>query len=122
MYAAFNINGKDYRTYFAPIKSIKDTAFTVDFEYRPPGADDPYDDDAEPRLDITGMGDEFRVFATVGVITKEFIEKQKPKELHFTADEPSREALYTRLTKRLASVTGYKVKKADSGIYILAKG
>jgi hypothetical protein len=73
------------------------------------------------RQDTTNTGYEIPIFSTVGDIAVNFIRKQKPLELHFTADDPKRENLYARIAKRLASSTGYKIKQASSGIYILSK-
>lgn len=111
--ATFRINGKKYRTYFAPILQSKDNAFTVDFEYRPNALGS--------RMDATGTGDEFKVFATVGKQSLDFIKKFNPTELHFTTDEESRQRLYAKFAARLASETGYKLKQASDGIYVLVK-
>lgn len=61
--------------------------------------------------DITGYGNQFRVFATIAKITDEFIRKYKPKVITFSAKEPSRQKLYTRFAKMIASKYNYKVKK-----------
>ena len=44
---------------------------------------------------ITGTGDQFRVFATVQDIVKDFITKKKPNAIEFSASEPSRQRLYS---------------------------
>jgi hypothetical protein len=54
-------------------------------------------------LEVTGSGDEFKVFATVIKITKEFMEKYDIDTLSFTADksEGNRAKLYHRMVERL---------------------
>jgi len=77
-------------------------------------------------LDITGEGDAMRIFATVIEIIKEFLKKEKPMELNFSAHKPdwmtelpynhpkrkkdltSREKLYKKLLQRYAGKMGYK--------------
>ena len=77
-------------------------------------------------LDVTGEGDAMRIFATVIEIIKEFVKKEKPQELAFSAEKPaermtlphdhpkrskelgSREKLYKRLVQRYAGRMGYK--------------
>ena len=51
---------------------------------------------------VTGQGDAYRVFATVGEILKEFMQKYKPDYLEFEAYEPSRVKLYKRMANKLA--------------------
>lgn len=51
----------------------------------------------------TGAGDEFRVMATVVNIMLDFMKREKPDVIKFTADqdEPSRAKLYKRLTEKV---------------------
>jgi hypothetical protein len=73
--------------------------------------------------DITGEGDQFRVFATVLQAINEFVAKYKPINLSFTATkkvEPwqksmSRANLYDRLVQRYARASGYRAFRADAG-------
>ena len=73
--------------------------------------------------DITGEGDQFRVFATVLQAINEFVAKYKPINLSFTATkkvEPwqksmSRANLYDRLVQRYARASGYRAFRADTG-------
>lgn len=64
-------------------------------------------------ISLTGQGDQMRIFATVIAATKEFIKKENPKYIDFSAskdydpfekDNPkamqSRERLYTRFVKK----------------------
>ena len=75
---------------------------------------------------VTGEGDAMRIFATVIEIIKDFVKKEKPQELVFSAEKPaerltlphdhpkrskemgSREKLYKRLVQRYAGRMGYK--------------
>lgn len=58
-------------------------------------------------MDITGKGDAFRIFATVGTIVKEFLRSGKPNaeitEIYFTGktNEPSRIKLYDMIAKNI---------------------
>lgn len=58
---------------------------------------------------ITGEGDAFKIFGTVSMILKEFVKSNKVEELFFSADEPSRHSLYTRMMPRLAALLGMKM-------------
>ena len=72
------------------------------------------------RMDVTGEGDAMRIFATVIDILKDFVKKDKPEELLFSAEKPewlrdkrngklgSREKLYKKLVQRYAGPMGYK--------------
>jgi len=59
---------------------------------------------------ITGNGGEYQIFATVVLITKEFISTHKPDGICFSAAEPSRIKLYDRFVKRFTGM-GYKLWK-----------
>ena len=69
--------------------------------------------------DITGEGDAQRVFATVLGAIQQFIKKQHPERVRFSAtkdDEggnPSRSKLYDRLVQRYANSWGYSVDVSD---------
>ena len=47
---------------------------------------------------LSGTGDQFRVFATVQDILKDFITRKKPNMIKFDASEPSRQRLYSTFT------------------------
>ena len=47
---------------------------------------------------LSGTGDQFRVFATVQDILKDFITRKKPNMIKFDASEPSRRSLYSLFT------------------------
>jgi hypothetical protein len=68
--------------------------------------------------DITGQGDQFRIFATVKAATKEFFDKVNPKILVISAkrsDGASRERLYTRFARMIASQYDFKVRGRNDG-------
>lgn len=59
--------------------------------------------DRTAKFGLTGTGNSAEVMSTIADIMREFLTKYQGKitELTFTADEPSRRALYTRMAKRL---------------------
>lgn len=75
---------------------------------------------------VTGEGDAMRIFATVIEVIKDFVKKEKPQKLSFSAEKPawrmflhhkdpnrstemgSREKLYKKLVQRYAGKMGYK--------------
>ena len=79
--------------------------------------------------EITGEGDAYRVFATVLTAIREFIVKQKPDKLNFSAekqDDPrgSRASLYDRMIQRYISGTGYNLTRQnypDGATYTLTR-
>lgn len=66
------------------------------------------------RIDLSGKGDQQRIFATVLKAIAEFVEKKSPNKIVFTADKDgestSRMKLYDRLVSRFASDIGYSSK------------
>lgn len=69
-------------------------------------------------LDVTGEGDAQRIFATVLTAIQEFVSKERPKRIVFTADKgpgPSRANLYTRLVQRYAQAMGFAVETEMAG-------
>jgi hypothetical protein len=101
--------------------------------------DHPYDSDAEEwhvefyrnnSQEVTGEGDQQRIFATVLEAIKQFVEMKHPETIRFSASkepeadmaEPganvnplSRTKLYNRLVQRYASSLGYQVEISDFG-------
>jgi hypothetical protein len=80
--------------------------------------------------DVTGAGDQQRIFATVLSAIKKFIDKEHPERIRFSANkdvEPrqksmSRSNLYNRLVQRYANSWGYDVDIddfADTTVYNL---
>lgn len=64
--------------------------------------------------DITNTGKSLQVFATVTVIVRDFIKRNKPNVILFTAKEPSRVKLYDRLAK-LFVAAGFSLEVDTSG-------
>lgn len=98
-----DIKEVNVRVWFTPYNDEK-TKWTLEFERK-------------GRIDVTGEGDAFRIFATVLKITKDFIKKYDPEEITFSSvkvDEygntvnSGRDKLYKRLVKRFASSAGFK--------------
>jgi len=73
--------------------------------------------------EVTGDGDQQRVFATVLSAIQTFIKKYKPNKVYFAAnkvddtghDSPSRARLYDSLVQRYARAWGFKSFRADTG-------
>lgn len=80
---------------------------------------------------LTGGGDAFRVFSTVGAVLKDFMKKESPTKLMFTGaknKDDDRTKLYTRFVKMIARQ--YKMKfstkiwqgnKLKSTVFVLTK-
>lgn len=64
--------------------------------------------DRTAKFGLTGTGNSAEVMSTIADIMREFLAKYQGKitELTFTADEPSRRALYARMAKRLLPAWG----------------
>tara|TARA_R110000744_G_scaffold9052_8_gene29489 strand:+ start:4949 stop:5383 length:435 start_codon:yes stop_codon:yes gene_type:complete len=58
---------------------------------------------------ITGAGNEVKLFSTVIAGIKQWVKKNKPEVIEFTASEPSRKKLYNSLIKRLSKEIGYEI-------------
>ena len=79
---------------------------------------------------VTGEGDQFKIFATVIDIAKDFINLKRPKVIQFTAHKEetetvsSRTKLYNAMVKRFASSLGYESQEKpfnDFVVYVLTK-
>jgi hypothetical protein len=79
---------------------------------------------------VTGGGDQFKIFATVIDIAKDFISLMRPKVIQFSAHKEetettsSRTKLYSAMVKRFASSLGYESKEKpfnDFVVYVLTK-
>ena len=125
----------DNDTYDAYTRLPDGTSLTINF-YTDPGVDGDEDWVVEfwrdNSLDITGAGDQQRVFATVLTAIAQFIEMEDPETIRFTADknvEPgqkpmSRSNLYDRMVQRYANAWGYRLDRsdmADTTIYLLQR-
>lgn len=74
------------------------------------------------RFSVSDAGDQFRVFATVIEVIKQFIKDRNPESLEFTADKDThhygkerdnRASLYDRMVKRFVSSSGYDIKREE---------
>ena len=70
-------------------------------------------------LEITGGGKPIEVFNKALVAVKEFIKRQKPKYINFSAKEMNRMKLYNAMVKKLSTGLGYKPLLAKGGNYLL---
>lgn len=73
----------------------------------------------------TGLGDQYKIFATVIDILKDFIRRVQPKSVEFTALEPSRIALYKVFINKVKSeIPGYVGEfshETDVGLFTIRK-
>jgi hypothetical protein len=73
--------------------------------------------DRDMKMDVTGLGDQFRIFATVIEALKKFIASKSPNTIRFGADKSagkdSRAKLYDRMVKTFANKYGYQLKKTE---------
>jgi hypothetical protein len=88
----------DSETYFVEFTTFQNGQTMFYFE------SDEYGDD------ISGAGDQFRVFATVYQILDEYLRKNNVKWLHFTGDEPSRVKLYKRFAEKISKKYDMKLE------------
>jgi hypothetical protein len=58
---------------------------------------------------ITNTGEQFKIFATVMAMTKEYVKQKSPDKIKFSAKEDSRIKLYGKLIKKYSKSLGYKV-------------
>lgn len=94
--AVFHVGGIPYQFYaYRPSENFP--GWDVEFKNAERGKD------RTTKFGLTGTGNSAEVMSTVTDIMRGFLTKYqgKIKELTFTADEPSRRALYTRMAKRL---------------------
>lgn len=63
----------------------------------------------QQRVGITGTGNEFQVFATVGKMFDDFVKSIKPTRVEFTAKEKSRQKLYDRFIRIAAKKYNFDV-------------
>ena len=60
------------------------------------------------RWDVSGEGDEYKIFSTVIQAIREYLMSYQPKILYFSSKGKSRTRLYQSLINRLAQSYGYK--------------
>jgi len=64
-------------------------------------------------MNISGTGNQNKVFAAVLKCLKIFLNKVKPDTIFFTAKEPSRQKLYDRMSKVLTKMFPYKIGRQE---------
>ena len=85
--------GLQYQVYMVSNGQGWELSFNIDFNYlRKLGKS------VDTAFKISGTGDQFRIFATVQDIVKDFITKKKPNVIEFAAAEDSRRRLYSTFT------------------------
>lgn len=101
-------NGSEYEITFSWLGEIVDIAFSNRSAW---GTD-------KSAIGLTGTGDAFRIFATVGYATRRYVEYHHTiQKLTFTADEqePSRVKLYNTMAKQLPRyLPDFKLTSAKS--------
>ncbi len=109
-YAEFQVNDKLYRvtfdSFYLPGVVDQQNWWDVSFAL--------VDEKGEEIKTLTGTGDARTVFAAVIAIVQEFIQKYNPEVLAFSAQEPERFRLYSRLLGILAR-QGWRVEERELG-------
>jgi hypothetical protein len=73
-------------------------------------------------IDVTGQGNQFKIFSTIIECIKKFIEAKHPEIIEFISDEESRSSLYNSMIKKYASSMGYSVDRtAGWGQWVLVR-
>lgn len=78
----------------------------------------------DDKFGLTGKGESLAVFSTVISMMKEWIKKEKPNMIDFSAKEASRKKLYLSFTERIAPKLGYKLLDAEdtpAGLILILK-
>lgn len=108
----FDVNGKDVdvamiKTFlhilFPSIKKGKDSAWEIQFTI-----------DKEIDL-VSSGGNEIKIFSTVMAMVREWIKKQKPEMIFFSAKEKSRVRLYKTFITKFAPRLGYVLDRTEQG-------
>jgi len=68
--------------------------------------------------DITGKGDQFRIFATIKEIILDFIEGFTPEVFFFSAKEPSRKKLYQMFARQIEKITDFTFSVDKDGMFV----
>ena len=108
--------GNEYwATFWTDIKNPRpETAFSVEIiRYEVGGEWEISFGDGKGRMGITKGGNEFKIFATVMDIVKDFIKRERPEEIQFSAKEGKRGNLYARMIKKFGPKLGYKLYYKD---------
>jgi len=69
----------------------------------------------ESGLDISGAGHQFKIFATVAAIIRDFFKSNPLEPIRFSAKEASRSKLYRRFSDMIAKELGWKVTTQKMG-------
>lgn len=74
------------------------------------------EEEYEQIFTMTGTGNQFLVFSTVGKLLYEFIDRYNPEEFEFSSvkGEENRSRLYDIFAKRFAKETGYSYEVRDA--------
>lgn len=94
--AVFHVGGIPYQFYaYRPDENF--ASWDVEFKNAERGKD------RTTKFGLTGTGNSAQVMSTVADIMREFLQRYQGSisQLTFTADEPSRQALYARMARRL---------------------
>jgi hypothetical protein len=108
----FNVEDIPYRLFFnsgmgSQGKDVWELTFSIDKKGRLP-ADLKDKIQGTKNFGVVGTGNQGKVFSTVMAALKELIKSVSPKQLQFSAEEPSRMKLYKRMVSKFASSLGYK--------------
>jgi hypothetical protein len=93
--AHFQIDDIEYTVYFSQNALNQEDKFYIEFVAT--------DSEGNGEYGVTGRGNSIAVFATVIAIIHAFKEMHPDAPIVFTAEEPSRQKLYTRIVKRLST-------------------
>jgi 8-oxo-dGTP pyrophosphatase MutT (NUDIX family) len=96
--AVFHVGDIPYQFHAYTYADENPTAWEVEFKNATRGQSG-----RSTKFGLTGTGNSAEVMSTIADIMREFLQRYQGSisELTFTADEPSRRALYTRMAKRL---------------------
>lgn len=89
--------------------SINDDTFEVYFSIHPGRTDLTFSSE-EHGEGISGQGDQFKIFSTVGKIVEDFLRQNKTEVLIFSAKEPSRVRLYHRFAKMISREFDFEIE------------
>lgn len=93
----------DCQDYIQSNFEYEDILLGLSFESEVPGSSSDSFMHADTTTDITGMGNQFEVMATVVKVTKEAIRKTQAKGIFFGSREPNRTKLYRTMSKRFGT-------------------
>jgi hypothetical protein len=96
--------GKEIEVYIGSFEDKHDKRAVYGLSFTRAGSDE-----------VTGEGEEFKIFSTVMAAATQILKKVRPDVLLFSAvlSQPNRVSLYKRLATKLAHQTGFTVKPYD---------